>query len=63
MFHHDVEKHAIVFGAVANIVHLKIRLGGNWNVDLVDRDFSSSSLCVCEMNYIAVDCCVVVVYD
>ena len=33
-FHHDVQKHSIVFGAVANIVNLKIVMGNTWNVEL-----------------------------
>ena len=34
MFCHDVKKNGIVFGAVVNIMNLKIRLGGNLNVEL-----------------------------
>ena len=33
-FRHNVEKHGIVFGAVANIVNLKIAMGSTWNVEL-----------------------------
>ena len=55
-FCHDVKKHGIVFGAAANIVNVKIKLGGSWECR------NQLNLRLREMNYVVVDCCVVVVY-